>query len=189
MTSESEYTFKYCEKCDAIKLPRSHHCSMCGKCVMKMDHHCPWVGNCIGYRNHKYFWLFLFYFSGQLQHMAWTMMLNKNEIEREAYSFHVFYFLTWLWATGVTTLCIITTVLLANNWNLLESFQLWYHNIYKGQSRLESWQRHFGDIVPLWFLPVNGPDAVMGLDYGADIPVKGVIPESEWITFKDEEEI
>lgn len=50
-----------CDKCDTIKLIRSHHCSICNQCVIKMDHHCPWINNCIGLNNHRYFLLFLFY--------------------------------------------------------------------------------------------------------------------------------
>lgn len=57
----------YCDKCEAVKLPRVHHCKICGKCILRMDHHCPWVGNCIGIYNHKYFMLFLLYATVPIQ--------------------------------------------------------------------------------------------------------------------------
>lgn len=53
--------FRFCEKCQEVKPPRSHHCSICKECVLRMDHHCPWIGNCVGLKNHKFFWNFLLY--------------------------------------------------------------------------------------------------------------------------------
>lgn len=53
--------FRYCEICDRLKPPRTHHCRKCNMCIHRMDHHCIWIGNCVGYNNHKYFLLLLFY--------------------------------------------------------------------------------------------------------------------------------
>lgn len=53
--------YRFCNTCELIKPPRTHHCSCCNRCVVKMDHHCPWVGSCVGFRNHKLFVQFLLY--------------------------------------------------------------------------------------------------------------------------------
>ena len=55
----AEATKTYCDKCEYLKPPRTHHCSICNKCVLRMDHHCPWINNCVGLNNHKYFYLFM----------------------------------------------------------------------------------------------------------------------------------
>ncbi|KAH7964733.1 hypothetical protein HPB49_001041 [Dermacentor silvarum] len=56
-----EQFLQYCENCDGLKAPRSHHCRKCERCVFKMDHHCPWINTCCGHRNHANFTLFLFF--------------------------------------------------------------------------------------------------------------------------------
>ena len=53
--------YRYCNKCRAIKPPRTHHDSISGKCILVMDHYCPWMGSAVGYGNYRYFVLFLFY--------------------------------------------------------------------------------------------------------------------------------
>ena len=59
--------YRYCNKCRALKPPRTHHDSISGRCVLVMDHYCPWMGNAVGYGNYRYFVLFLFYmFTGAL---------------------------------------------------------------------------------------------------------------------------
>lgn len=38
----------FCDKCNCVKPPRTHHCSQVGRCVIRMDHHCRWVANVVG---------------------------------------------------------------------------------------------------------------------------------------------
>ena len=54
-------SYKYCNKCRALKPPRTHHDSISGRCILVMDHYCPWMGSAVGYHNYRYFILFLFY--------------------------------------------------------------------------------------------------------------------------------
>lgn len=72
--------YQYCDRCDNIKPPRTHHCSVCNRCVMRMDHHCPWVGNCVGVRNHKFFILFLFYASLSCVHIALSVSFGRRNL-------------------------------------------------------------------------------------------------------------
>lgn len=51
----------FCEKCQILRPPRTHHCSSCNRCILQMDHHCPWVNNCIGYANYRSFFLTVLY--------------------------------------------------------------------------------------------------------------------------------
>lgn len=73
--------YQYCERCQIVKPPRSHHCSICNECVMRMDHHCPWVGNCVGLLNHKYFCLFLIYASLGAFHIALATWIGRDRIQ------------------------------------------------------------------------------------------------------------
>ena len=50
-------------------------------------------------------------------------------------------------------------------------------DIFKNQTCLQSWEQAFGTNKWLWFVPVGGPRPEQGLDYGANIPVGGVITD------------
>lgn len=45
----------WCDVCDNLKPPRTHHCSTCSACVVRMDHHCGFLHNCVGAANHGAF--------------------------------------------------------------------------------------------------------------------------------------
>ena len=40
----AELSWKYCNACQIMAPPRSHHCKICNKCVLKRDHHCFLTG-------------------------------------------------------------------------------------------------------------------------------------------------
>lgn len=47
--------WKFCQVCELMAPPRSHHCKICNECILKRDHHCWYAGYCIGFQNHRYF--------------------------------------------------------------------------------------------------------------------------------------
>ena len=69
--------FTFCDKCDCVKPPRSHHCSRCGRCVYRMDHHCVWVSNCVGQRNLKFFLNFVFYMA---IYLLYSVTINTKDV-------------------------------------------------------------------------------------------------------------
>ncbi|OWF38400.1 zinc finger DHHC domain-containing protein 4-like [Mizuhopecten yessoensis] len=56
---DNEPTF--CDTCNVIPPPRSHHCVLCQTCILKRDHHCFFMTVCVGYFNQKYFVMYCFY--------------------------------------------------------------------------------------------------------------------------------
>ena len=165
------YRFKFCKVCKEVKPPRSHHCHICGCCVLRMDHHCPWIGNCVGLLNHKLFWLFLFYSGLALTTVALALLLSEKG--------SIYFPLTMLvaFALGVSLigLLLMHTVLILNNWSTVESYALFWNNIFREQSYMQNWKLVFGDRCLLWFLPISNVDPMEGLDYGANVPVKGLL--------------
>ncbi|KAH3881445.1 hypothetical protein DPMN_005371 [Dreissena polymorpha] len=53
--------WKFCEECDTLTPPRSHHCNYCRGCVLKRIHHCFITGSCVGFWNQRYFVVAAFY--------------------------------------------------------------------------------------------------------------------------------
>ena len=171
----SFYKFKYCKYCKEIKPPRAHHCSVCARCVMRFDHHCPWVGNCVGLLNHKFFWLFLLYSVLGLLTCCLTVSLDT-------YRHRVYDNLSL--ASGaisfsVSIMFLFHTFLIFNNWTQLESPALMDNNIFKKMSYSRSWKATFGDNCLLWFIPVDSISPLGGLDYDADVPVGGLIADTD----------
>jgi len=75
--------FRYCNKCNQVKPPRTHHCKTCNQCIMKMDHHCPFVDNCVGLGNHKLFWNFLMYASLGCLHAVYSALTAGERTIKE----------------------------------------------------------------------------------------------------------
>ena len=176
------YQFKYCDKCDEIKPPRTHHCSACGKCVMKMDHHCPWVGNCVGLLTHKTFWLFVFYATLALFQVCLTTYFYTKDLQKQSYNSHITFLVIYsaAWSFALFNMTAMHTYLICKNWTTLEMAALRKEkDIFKDQSVRESWEQVMGKNKLLWFLPIGGPTPDRGLDYNANIPVVGVITEKD----------
>ena len=47
--------WKWCEWCQSLFPPRSHHCKLCGSCILRRDHHCWFAGCCVGTSNYQYY--------------------------------------------------------------------------------------------------------------------------------------
>ena len=78
---------------------------------------------------------------------------------------------------GVGAMLIFHTVLILNNWTTLEGNVLMDTNIFKEQTYTHCWKSTFGENKWLWLVPITSVDPSCGLDYKANIPVGGVIPE------------
>lgn len=75
--------FRFCNKCNAIKPPRTHHCSVLNRCVYEMDHFCPWMFNTIGKNNYKYFVLFLYHMCTGALYVAYLVFWNLAQLSDE----------------------------------------------------------------------------------------------------------
>lgn len=53
----------WCNKCNSLKLDRTHHSALLGYCIPRFDHYCVWVGTAVGRRNYRVFVQFIMYFS------------------------------------------------------------------------------------------------------------------------------
>jgi len=49
------------------------------------------------------------------------------------------------------------------------------YNIYCDKSWLDNWEQVFTTNILFWVLPLGKPDIKQALDYGANIPVGGLI--------------
>ncbi|GFS11867.1 palmitoyltransferase [Elysia marginata] len=59
-TDKNGLEWKFCDKCQRYKPPRTHHCDVCRMCILRRDHHCFLIGTCIGHFNQRYFIPFCF---------------------------------------------------------------------------------------------------------------------------------
>nr|CCA19812.1 palmitoyltransferase putative [Albugo laibachii Nc14] len=89
--------FKYCERCDQMKVYGMHHCSRCGVCIYLMDHHCPWTANCIGWKNKKFFILFLAYTSMSCMTFAFIDTPLAWNAEKDSHESPTLYYLRFMW--------------------------------------------------------------------------------------------
>lgn len=173
-TVGSFYKFKFCQYCKEVKPPRTHHCSICGKCVMKFDHHCPWVGNCVGLLNHKLFWLFLFYSTLGLLTCCFTVKINTQD-----FLFDTLFMASTAMGFAIAILLGFHTYIILFNSSTFEAGALFQQNIFSNMTYAECWEASFGKNKCLWLLPVSSISPKAGLDYGAEIPVGGVIATTE----------
>ena len=79
---------------------------------------------------------------------------------------------------AILTLCLFIgqTWLISRNWTNNDIEELIRRDIFAMLGVKECWLQMMGSHNPLfWFLPIGRPDVMQCLDYGASIPVKGVI--------------
>ncbi|CAK9817092.1 Palmitoyltransferase ZDHHC22 [Anthophora plagiata] len=62
-SSNTDYKYWYCEKCNDYTCKPTQHCIFCKKCYHFRDHHCFFLGTCILRQNIGNFILFCFYTS------------------------------------------------------------------------------------------------------------------------------
>ncbi|XP_064639186.1 probable palmitoyltransferase ZDHHC24 [Lineus longissimus] len=53
--STDKKMWNYCEKCERLCPPRSHHCKICNVCILRRDHHCWFSGYCVGHTNQRHY--------------------------------------------------------------------------------------------------------------------------------------
>ena len=80
---------------------------------------------------------------------------------------------------GVGVMLIFHTVLIFNNWTTLEGGVLMENNIFRDQTYAHCWKSTFGESKCLWFIPISSVDPSLGLDYKANVPVGGVLPNTQ----------
>ena len=81
---DSVLKWKWCERCQHRRPPRSHHCIICSKCILKRDHHCYMTGRCIGFANQRHFTVMNFYIGvsalgGLVLEFRWAECWWKNK--------------------------------------------------------------------------------------------------------------
>ena len=138
---------------------------------MRFDHHCPWIGNCVGLLNHKIFWLFLLYSVIGLLICCITVTFNTKK-------YHNYDFLqmsSGALAFSTFIMLIFHSGVILLNWTTLEGPTLYDENIFSKMSYTQCWEATFGTNKFLWLIPVTSISPTAGLDYGASIPVGGVL--------------
>ena len=77
------------------------------------------------------------------------------------------------------TLFIIQTSLVSQNKTATDKGHLQGDlNIYKDKSLKDNWEQVFTGNVLTWLLPIGSPDLKQALDYGANIPVGGLLTDN-----------
>jgi len=167
----------FCDICETLKPPRSHHCSVCNRCVHRMDHHCPWVGGCVGLQNMKTFILFLFYASSAIAIVGLMLMYRLADVilhvpyghwceEADCVSYGVMGTMsTGLFISTVTLFCMAiggvvknvnnVEVLILNNASHMQSVNLvwaWPYDV--GERR--NMKQIFGQRIWTWPFPSAG---------------------------------
>lgn len=160
--------FQYCDRCDNIKPPRTHHCSVCNRCVMRMDHHCPWVGNCVGVRNHKFFILFLFYASVACVQIAASVSLGRRKLVEGPNFQPIVVIMASVLSVCLGFMCLFHLYLVSNNFTTLEMGILARTGHYKDLGCLRAIKLTFGANPFLWPLPVCGASEMQILLGGAE---------------------
>ena len=52
------------------------------------------------------------------------------------------------------------------------------YDIYREKTNLENWEQVFTSNILSWLLPFGRPSVLQALDYGASVPVGGVMPRA-----------
>ena len=166
------YRFQYCDDCKEVTLPRAYHCDACGRCVIRMDHHCPWVGTCIGLLNYKFYWLFLLYSCILLLILTLTVIIGGGNWILAVVS--AILFIDFLVLFSIQTNNVLHNKTAVDSKHLTGEY-----DIYRDKSKRENWEQVFTSNILFWILPLGKPDIRQGLDYGANIPVGGLMRKPE----------
>lgn len=154
-----------CDKCNRYRPPRAHHCSGCQRCILRMDHHCPWVGNCVGLRNHKFFLLFLFYASiALLASGCCTGAVLIREDGQGSWQLVVNTLGGLVLFSALAGLCMFHFFMMISNRSSLEMRTSGY-NVFDTGHWYKNFIQVFGTDWSTWLLPVQGKNALDGMDY------------------------
>lgn len=183
---ELEYSFceyRFCEICESVKPPRSHHCRHCEKCILRMDHHCFWIANCIGFNNHKFFVLLCFYgiiteiISSLIFFNNWKFIITQT-CNRLIVFLYLHAFVLFLFSLGLGALLIFHLYLISHNITTIELYLLVSED--KGIFDLKSCMKNFEQILGIprytWLLPISPQNrATDGMSFPInieDIPIE-----------------
>eukprot|EP00475_Leptophrys_vorax_P003290 TRINITY_DN11928_c0_g1_i1.p1 TRINITY_DN11928_c0_g1~~TRINITY_DN11928_c0_g1_i1.p1 ORF type:complete len:244 (+),score=5.70 TRINITY_DN11928_c0_g1_i1:60-734(+) len=175
---------RWCDKCENVKPPMTHHCHICERCVLKMDHHCPWMHNCIGFRNYRFFFLFLVYLWGGCAYavtVATLLIADKTKMAKP---------LPGVLFTFVVTLSVFIALSLLLGWHVYlvataqttidfydflmrkreakRAGRVWVNEFDMGV--LQNFQNTFDVSGPFWFLLMFLPRASLPRGDGIHFP-------------------
>lgn len=149
--------YQYCERCQNVKPPRSHHCSICNECVMRMDHHCPWVGNCVGLLNHKAFCLLLIYVSLGCAHVSASTWIAIRRLQPNSNYHDIVTIITLVMSLMSGLLATFNMYMVCHNWTIIEATLLQQSQHYRGLGLCKAFKLTFGENPLLWAFPIAGP--------------------------------